>query len=426
MKFKFFVLVFLVHITPNAFAQSMPNEMPGMDMEGDNGHMMMSPMYGDYIHTRESSGTSWQPDSSPMEGWHFNSGDWSFMAHGAVYGIYDKQGGNRGAEKGYSSNMGMFMGTHPLGDGTLGFRTMVSLDPFMGKSGYPELLQTGETANGQDELVDRQHPHDLFMELALTYSLPITKESSIFLYGGLPGEPAIGPTAFMHRASGSDIPDAPITHHWLDSTHITEGVLTTGYIYKNWKAEGSLFNGREPDEDRYNIETRKLDSWSGRLTYNPADNWSTQISYAYLNSPEQIAPGVEVQRITASATYNLPIGENNWATTFAWGRNENNPGKNLNGYLLESEFLIGETHTIFSRLENVDKDELFSDEESQAGQKFNVNRAALGYIYDFPKFDHIQFGVGGEGAAHFLSDSLESSYGETPVSFFLFVRAKLR
>src|SRR5204863_8412876 len=111
----------------------------------------------------------------------------------------------------------------------LGGRVMLSVDPAtVGKSGYPLLLQTDEAVNGLP-LIDRQHPHDLFMELAATYNHPLGRDGgSVFLYAGLPGEPALGPPTFMHRFSGTEIPEAPISHHWLDSTHITFGVVTGG------------------------------------------------------------------------------------------------------------------------------------------------------------------------------------------------------
>ena len=172
------------------------------------------------------------------------------MVHGYADLIYDDQGGDRGDDKVFSSNMLMVMGQRSLGQGTWGLRGMFSLEPAtIGKRGYPLLLQTGETANGRDPLIDRQHPHDFLMELATTYSVPVGDNSSVFGYFGYPGEPALGPSAFMHRFSGMDIPEAPITHHWLDSTHISFGVGTLGYVWKNWKLEGSIFTGREPDEN---------------------------------------------------------------------------------------------------------------------------------------------------------------------------------
>src|SRR2546421_6994202 len=218
--------------------------------------MQMPGMLGSYSMSRESSGTAWQPQSTPMEGKHFMAGDWMLMAHGFADFIYDSQGGERGSDKLISTNMLMLMARRDLGSGALGLRGMFSLEPAtIGKTGYPLLLQTGETADGREPLIDRQHPHDLFMELAATYSIPVRDHDSLFIYLGLPGEPALGPPTFMHRFSGMDNPQAPITHHWLDSTHITFGVATLGYIWNNKvKLEGSLFTGREPDQDRWDIE----------------------------------------------------------------------------------------------------------------------------------------------------------------------------
>ena len=256
---------------------AMHHAMPGMGMAGHEGmHDMheMKGMLGPYSMTREASGTSWQPDSSKHEGLHQMLGDWSLMVHGYANAIYDRQSGPRGDTKTFSQSMLMVMGQRSLGPGTLGLRGMFSLDPLMGKSGYPELFQTGESANGVTPLIDRQHPHDLAMEISATYSIPLSAHSSAFAYIGLPGEPALGPVAFMHRFSGIDNPEAPITHHWLDSTHIAFGVATLGYTHRNLKLEASAFRGREPDQFRYNIETGKLDSHSVRLTYNPTPNWS--------------------------------------------------------------------------------------------------------------------------------------------------------
>ena len=218
-------------------------------------------------------------------------GEWQTMYHALFNVVYDHQGGPRGGDKTFASGMFMGMAQRPLGDGTLGLRAMLSPDPFMGANGYPLLLATGETANGRTPLIDRQHPHDLFMELATTYSYNITKNSSVFLYAGLPGEPALGPPAFMHRTSGMDIPEAPITHHWLDSTHITFGVVTAGVVLDTWKVEASAFKGREPDQYRYDIEAPQLDSFSGRVSWNPIRELSLQASWGRLHSPEQLEPG---------------------------------------------------------------------------------------------------------------------------------------
>lgn len=402
-------------------------DMKGMDM-GQHDQMgdEMHGLYGSYSMTRESSGTSWQPEASPMEGVHFMRNDWMFMLHGFANVIYDNQGGHRGDEKFLSENMLMGMAKHPLGPGTIGFRTMLSLEPAtIGKNGYPELLQTGETPDGKTPLIDRQHPHDLFMELAATYSVPINDESSAFAYFGYPGEPALGPATFMHRFSGMDNPEAPITHHWLDSTHITFGVATLGYIWKQFKIDGSIFTGREPDEHRWDFDRPRFDSYSARLTYNPTKAWSMQVSYGNIHSPEELDPDRDVERLTASVSYHHSWGDNNWQTTFAWGRNIQHPGPDLDGFLLESLVNFHETHTVFARAERVTKDELFPPGDPRDGQEFTVNKFSLGYIYDFPKWKHMRLGVGGSGSVHILPSSLNSTYGGTPLSFMLFVRVKL-
>jgi hypothetical protein len=400
--------------------------VPQDDMQGMDMRPGMAGNLGNYVMIRDASGTSWQPDSTPMQGVHFNEGQWSLMTDGFANAVFDKQGGKRGAGKTFSSSMAMLMAQRLVGDsGTLGLRGMMSLDPLMGANGYPLLFATGETANGSTPLVDRQHPHDLFMELASTYSYRLTDNSSAFIYGGLPGEPALGPTTFMHRFSGRDNPEAPITHHWLDSTHITYGVLTGGYVQGPWKIEASTFKGREPDQYRTDIESPKLDSYSTRLTYNPDLNWSFQTSWGYLKSPEQLTPNVNENRVTASGTYNLPFDSNNSATTFAWGRKMDNPGHDLDGFLLESSVAFHDTHTFFARAERVGEDELFSGEPTLGNQVISVNKLTVGYIRDFHIAEHVKFGVGGLVDRYAYPNTVDNEYGAYPTSFMLFMRFKL-
>ena len=412
---------------PSTPAEHDMSGMAGMDMSGDddNGMGLMSGMLGSYAMTREASGTSWQPDSTPMQGFGTMSGDWSLMFDGYVNGIYDHQGGPRGASKSFSTSMAMAMAQRPLGIGTWGLRAMVSLDPLMGKTGYPLLLATGETADGRAPLVDRQHPHDFLMELATSYSVPVSDQSSVFVYFGYPGEPALGPTTFMHRMSGMDNPEAPIGHHWLDSTHIVFGVATVGYIYDKWKIEGSVFTGREPDQNRWDFDTAKFDSGSARLTYNPLPNWSFQTSYGAIKSPEQLAPSKDENRLTASASYNKPFGDNNWATTLAWGHKIERPGDTLDAWLLESAVTFNERHTFFGRAERTDENELFESPSPLAGQTFTVNTLSLGYVYDIPIAEHVKLGFGGLGSVYSLPGALDSSYGSSPTSFMLFTRLKV-
>jgi hypothetical protein len=337
--------------------------------------------------------------------------------------IYDRQGGQRGDRKTFSTSMLMLMGQRALGEGTVGLRGMISADPLMGKRGYPLLLQTGEAANGKP-LIDRQHPHDLFMELAASYSHPIGERSSLFVYAGLPGEPALGPPAFPHRFSGEDNPEAPISHHWLDSTHIAYGVVTLGYVYDKLKIEASVFRGREPDENRYDIETGRLDSTSLRFSYNPTRDWALQVSRARLKSPEELHPDIDIRRTTASAIYHHSFGSASMQTTLGWGRNSTTRGEATNVYLLESAIRLSRAHTVFARAERTQKNELFPDEDPRAEQIFRAGKLSLGYVYDFAHQTHYKVGVGGLVSRYRLPSDLEQVYGR-PTSFMLFARIKL-
>jgi hypothetical protein len=420
-------------------AQAMA-DMPGMqapdrpathDMAGMNGadHAMpMTGLLGAYAMTREASGTSWQPDSSPMDGLHLTAGSWAVMVHGFSTLVQDDQGGPRGASKTFSQSMLMGMASRPVGDrGTLGLRAMVSLDPLMGKSGYPLLFATGETANGRDELVDRQHPHDLLMEVSASYSYDLGKRRSLYLYGGLPGEPALGPPTFMHRVSGMDDPEAPIGHHWFDSTHITFGVLTAGFANGPWKVEASAFKGREPDQHRWDVESPKLDSWSVRGFWNPTANLSFQLSTGHIHSPEQLDPAKDEQRTTASVSYNLPLGRGgNWATTFAWARKSEQPGPVLTGWLGETSLRLKDRHILFARAEHVEEAELF-DSGPLAGEIVPVSKLSAGYAYELPMGKGpVRLALGGLASGYAFPDRIKPIYGHEGVkSFMLFARLRL-
>ena len=386
--------------------------------------MQMPGSLGSYPMAREASGSSWQPDATPMPGLMSMDAGWMTMVHGYVNQVHDHQGGARGDTKDFSNSVLMLMADKSWGADTLGLRSMLSLDPLMGKDGYPLLLQTGETADGVHPLVDRQHPHDLFMELSASWSHAFDPANSLFVYAGLPGEPALGPPAFMHRASGLDSPEAPISHHWLDSTHVSFGVLTAGYTWRDFRFEASAFHGREPDQFRYNIETGRLDSASARVSWNPDEDWSLQASRGYIHSPEELEPEVNQHRTTVSAIYDRPLDGGNWASTLAWGRDENRPGHGLNAYLLESELTLGATHTLFARLERVQEDELFQAPSPLAGEVIGVSKLSLGYIHDWPLAEHLRFGLGGLLSLYSLPAAADSAYG-SPRSYMLFARLKL-
>lgn len=396
------------------------SEMAGMDMGGMKGQL------APYPATRDASGTAWQPDSSPMDGLHGDIAGWSTMLHGYGTLVYDDQGGPRGDTKTFFESMIMGMAQRPLAGGTLTLRAMGSLDPPMGKSGYPLLLQTGETANGRTQLTDRQHPHDLFMELAGVYSHPLTDKLSGLVYFAPVGEPALGPATYMHRFSGIANPEAPIGHHWLDSTHITFGVVTAGLVYEGIKLEASSFTGREPNQHRYDFDHPRFDSWSVRGSWNPTPDWSLQVSRGHLVSPEQLTPEVNQDRTTTSATYNRSFENGDWQTTLAWGRDENNPGRTTDAFLLDSAVSAGR-HTVFGRAENVDKDELFSDDLTSPlhDRSFNVSKFSAGYYYTVPVQRHLALDLGGLVSKYALPSLLDATYGSDPTSFILFARIKI-
>ena len=363
-----------------------------------------------------------------MEGVMTQAGDWHLMAHGWVNAVLDHQGGPRGDHDTFSNSMLMGMAVRPLGTGTLELHSMLSLDPAMGKGGYPLLFQTGETADGATTLVDRQHPHDFFMELSGRYAHAWGESGSVWIYGGLPGEAALGPPSFMHRFSGMRIPEAPLTHHWLDSTHVTMGVVTLGASQGPLALEGSAFNGREPDQNRWNIETRPFDSWSSRVTWDATESLSLQASYGYLASPEELEPGLSVRRSTASAIYTTDLAGSKWATTLAWGRNDKrDPGhaRKLDGWLLESAMEISPAHTVFARAEQVNNDELFQGDDPLAGKAMRVGKLSVGYIHDFTRTGPLRWGIGALASAFKVPAEATPAYGAHPGAYMIFLQVRL-
>jgi len=398
-------------------------EQPAVAGAEHAGHAAMSAALGRYPSTRESSGTAWQPDTSEHSGVMKQSGDWMLMGHGVLNLVTDHQSGRRGDDKVFASGMLMGMAQRPIGDGTLQFRAMVSPDPLMGKRGYPLLLASGETANGTDRLIDRQHPHDFFMELSGSVSQYIGPKSSVYLYAGLPGEPAFGPPAFMHREAILDSPEAPITHHWLDSTHISFGVLTAGVAVDRVKLEISRFNGREPDQHRWNIETGPLDSTSVRLSWNPMAELALQGSWGHFTDPEQLEPGVDQKRWSASALYARQIAPG-WklAGTLAWGR-KIVEGHSDDAYALEAS-LEHRGWTFFGRAELTENRELIDSDDH--GTAFRVGKISLGAIRDYRIATHLSLGVGGLVAVNFVPGALAPSYGgRNPTGVLGFARLRL-
>ena len=403
--------------------------MAGMDMHG------MAGGEGRYPMSRDASGTAWQPDSSPMPAVMGEAFGWSTMLHGYATLIHDDQGDRRGDTKTFVESMLMGMAQRPLAGGTLTLRAMGSLDPLMGKSGYPLLLQNGETANGRTQLVDRQHPHDLVMELAAVYSHPLTAKTDAFLYVAPAGEPALGPATYMHRFSGIANPETPVGHHWLDSTHITFGVVTGGVVLDTAagavKLEASSFTGREPNQHRYDFDHPRMDSWSVRATWNPTADLSMQVSRGHLVSPEQLEPDEDQERTTASATYNRALSmwgrRGDAQATFAWGRDENTGRAATDAFLLDGAAELGDD-TLFARVERVDKDELFADTPASplAGPAYTVNKVSVGYFRTLGTSKHTAVDLGGLVSRYAYPRALDAAYGSDPTSFMLFARIKLR
>jgi hypothetical protein len=377
--------------------------------------------------SRESSGSSWVPDSTPMYGRMLMFGDDMLMLHGGAFPRYVNANTQRGDDRIDAPNWFMAMYSHPLGENAqLGFRGMMSLDLLTeGGRGYPLLFQTGETWNG-NALHDRQHPHDLFDEVSVSYSQKFPNDISAYLSAGYPGEPALGPPTFMHRLSAMDDPDAPLSHHWQDSTHVTFGVVTLGVVWRDLKIEGSTFKGREPDERRYDFDSPKLDSFSGRISWNPTKNLALQVSHGYMHSPEELEPESNRHRTTASLIYNRPLGPDaNWSSSFVWGQNRDGGHGKTQSVLMETNLQRGRD-TFYARFEHVEKPghELVLDPIDEE-RVFPINAYTLGYVRDLSHGSGIDVGLGGQFTIHDVPDRLDRYYGdEIPFSFQVFVRLR--
>jgi hypothetical protein len=249
---------------------------------------------------------------------------------------------------------------------------------------------------------------------------------SSYIYFGYPGEPALGAPTFMHRLSAMDNPDAPIGHHWEDSTHITFGVATLGAVWKTVKVEGSIFTGREPDENRYDFDRPRFDSYSGRISWNPIANLALQVSHGYLHSPEALDPNINQHRTTASAIYNQPLGpDSNWSTSFVWGQDRNTGERATHAFLVETDYQRGRD-TIYARWERVEK----SGHElvltgNDMDRIFPVSGYTIGYVRDLTHGRGIDVGLGGQFTLNDMPDRLERYYGnDLPYGFQVFLRIR--
>ena len=381
-----------------------------------------------------ASGTAANPASWPMPMVATHFGSWNTMFMGQGFLVDTQQSGPRGGDKLYSPNW--FMGSieHRAGPrGAIQFDLMLSLDPAtITARRYPLLFQTGETAYGQP-LVDAQHPHNFIMALGIHYVRQIGEDTTLETYFAPVGDPALGPVAFPHRASALELPQATISHHWQDSTHVADEVVTVGLAHKKWKLEASGFYGSEPGENRWIIETGPVNSWSTRLWFFPAKNWAAQVSGGRIAHPERLEPGDQV-RTTASLHYSKPLVGGSWSSSFIWGRNHNTATKrDLNSYLVESVLPIQRKNFLTGRIELVDKDDLFSDQaaleehlDQVYGSTFRVGVYTIGFTRDFAWFHNVEAALGANFSSYSVPGAIKPYYGDHPVGGNIFLRFRLR
>ncbi len=363
--------------------------------------------------SRDGSGTAWLPDASPVYAWHRARGSWTFMLHDNSFLQFLADGGARGSRQLGSTNWIMGMARRPLAGGTVGFRGMFSIEAAtVGACGYPDLLATGEEC-GNGPLHDRQHPHDLFMELVVDYHHALTDRLAAQVYAGPVGEPALGPVAFPHRVSAMANPIAPISHHWLDATHIAFGVVTAGLYTHTWKLEGSAFNGREPDRFRYGIESGRLDSYSGRAWFLPGNHWALQASAGRLVAVETDTLGApeSLTRLTASATYTVTMpGGRTWAATAAWGANRD-PDRTTHAAILEGTLILPQEDALSGRAELTQKSGHDLALPGPPSDVFVVGKVAVGYSHTFPGRFGLAPGLGVTLSVSVVPPSLAPFYG---------------
>ena len=395
------------------------------------GHMempvMTSALFPGLPMAREGSGTSWLPDSAPLFAWHAPMGSWSFMIHGNVFLRYTSHDagrvGNRGNSAFDAPNWVMVMAQPGAAKKWgISFRGMFSLDRFSeGGGGYPLLFQTGETWKGES-LVDRQHPHDLVSELSLASGWSLGPDLGLFLYFGFPGEPALGPPAFMHRPSSMSNADAPLGHHLQDSTHITFGVLTGGVRYRSFKLDTSVFTGREPDEDRFAFDRPRFDSWAIRLSMNPSAQVALQASHGFLRSPEAARPGENIRRSTASLVWSRPWRPGgDWTTTLVWGMNSPAQEAATQSLLVDSEVFRNRA-SAYARIEIVQRHahDLKLDELGERILTITALTAGGGWRLGSSRDFRIH--AGAQASLYLFSDVIAAEYGKRPFSFSVFLR----
>ncbi len=408
---------------PSASAPAGRSMVMGASVDMASTTNLVDPM------SQEGSGTSWVPRSTQMFGWTQMHGNDMTMEHGAIFPRYVSSGSNRGDRRADAPNWLMIMGTHALGaTAQLGYRAMVSADVLTeNQSGYPLLFQTGETAHGV-ALHDHQHPHDLFSELALDYSMKIGKTASAYAYVGYPGEPALGPPVYMHRRIAYDMPESTIGHHWMDATHIQFGVATLGFAPStHFKLEASTFTGREPNEIRTNFDPIHLDSYSERFSWNPSNDAAVQVSYGFIKSPEVLSPASNQHRITGSLLLNRTLGaDRNWYTGFVFGQNVESGGNRTSSYLAETDYQSGR-NTLFARIElgtRTARDLVIPLVDPET--VYQVGAYSLGGVHDLSRNPAAaSVGLGAQLTLNAKSARLTPTYGsQTPIGFQVYLRVR--
>jgi len=382
----------------------------------------------------QASGTSMNPEAFSMPMSMQMLGPWSLSLMGQAFVIDTQQFSPRGGGKFYSANWFMGAAQRNLAGGAFQVQLMLSLEPatITGRS-YPELFQTGETAFGKP-LADRQHPHNFIMGLGLQYTHRIADAAAIQFYFAPVGDPALGPVAFPHRASAAELPQAPLSHHLQDSTHIADDVVTVALKYQWMRLEASGFHGAEPGENRWIIQQGAIDSWSARFSVFPSKNWMAQASVGRLSHPEQLEPG-DVIRSTASLHYTRPLSSGeSWSSSLIWGRNhETYTQRNLNSFLAESALPVPGKNFLTGRFELVDKDELFSDNpdlEAQldrtAGSTFRIAAYTAGLTHDLPRIIHgVETGIGANLTTYSVPAAIKPYYGDHPFGVDVYLRLRL-
>jgi len=405
--------------------------MQGMQMGGDGLITMHPESFLQEIVRHGTSGTSAEPNSTPVPMLMTAKGAWMLMFHANAFVIDEQQSSPRGGNKFFSTNWFMGMAQRPLGPGIFTARAMLSLEPAtVTQRRYPLLFQQGETAFGKP-IVDGQHPHDLVMEIAALYDLRLGSRGLLSFYFAPIGDPAMGPVAYPHRASASENPLAALGHHQEDSTHIADDVITVGLTYRIARIEASGFHGREPNENRWNIDQGKIDSWSTRLTLQPGKNWSGQFSYARIKSPEAFFPNEDQGRMTASVQYNHPLHDGNWTSTILWGRTRSLQDNSIfNSYALESTVRFRVRNYAWTRVENVDRSNELILGENPLPPNFQeqpigrVQAYTFGYDRDIDLIPHVASALGVQVTAYGVGEKLKPTYGSRPAGIAVFVRIR--